>query len=96
MTKPENPVVVDVVETSSLSFDLWPGIVLTVKAIGPSSARQPTLSGGFESKAYLLFNGITKVGKLSPAAIKILGEPVPAACKVIKVDKEKNILLVEF
>jgi hypothetical protein len=97
MTKEKaSVVVVRVAGTSPLSFDLWPGIILTVKEILPSAANRPTLGGSFKSKGYLLFNGITKVGKLSPASLKKLGSTVPEQCKVVEVNKDKKVLSVEF
>jgi hypothetical protein len=88
--------VVRVTGTSPLSFDLWPGVTLTVKEISPSAQNRPTLGGKFTTKGYLLFNGITKVGRLSPASLKKIGDNVPLQCKVVEVDKGRKILSVEF
>ena|SRR6266850_5850481 len=95
-TGPPSVIVVRVVGTSPLSFSLWPGMALTVKEIAPSLTNRPTLGGGFKSKGYLLFNGITKVGRLSPAALRALGDPVPVTCTVVRVDKDRKFLSVEF
>jgi hypothetical protein len=89
-------VVVRVSGTSPLSFDVTPGTVLTIKEIAPSAVNRPTLGSKFKSKGYLLFKGITKLGRLSPSALAKIGESVPANCKVVQVDKAKKILAVEF
>lgn len=101
MTKnaPKKPsgITVRVAGTSPLSFDLWPGATLTVKEFAPSKPTRPTLGGGgFKTKAYLLFSGQTKVGRLTPAALTKLGGGVPPSCKVSLVDKARKLLLVEF
>ena len=90
-------VIVRVSGTSPLSFDLWPGVTLAVKEFAPSKASRPTLGGGgFKTKGYLLFSGQTKVGRLSPSALRKLGSNIPQSCKVSKVDKARKLLLVEF
>jgi hypothetical protein len=95
---PEKPssTVVRVTGTSPLSFDLWPGVSLTVKEISPSASNRPTLGGGFKTKGYLLFSGQTKVGRLSPSVVSKLNGNIPLSCKVLKVDKARKLLLVEF
>lgn len=85
-----------IVGTSPLSFDLSPGMTLTVKEFGLSANNRPTVGGKFKRSAYLLFNGITKVGRLSPKAEIEVGYPIPQTCKVVEVDREKKILKVLF
>jgi hypothetical protein len=97
MSKEKNlSLVVRVAGTSPLSFDLWPGVTLTVKEISPSASNRPTLGSKFKAKGYLLFNGITKVGRLSPASLQKIGELVPSQCRVVEVDKDRKVLSVEF
>ena len=87
-------VVVRIAGTSPLSFEVWKGMILTIKEIPPSAINRPTLGTKFKSTGYLVFNGITKVGRLSPAVLTKIGK-VPDTCKVVLVDKEKKILSVE-
>lgn len=81
--------------TSPLSFDVNQGDILTVRQFGPSSHTRPTVSGGFKTHAYLIFNGITKVGRLSPRDVSRLGDGlIPDTCIVVEVDPERRILRV--
>jgi hypothetical protein len=48
------------------------------------------------SKGYLLFSGITKVGRLSPASLKKIGSAMPEHCKVTEANTDKKVLSVEF
>lgn len=88
-------IVVRIAGTSPLSFEVWKGLTLTIKEIAPSANNRPTLGAKFKSKAYLVFNGRTKVGRLSPATLKKIGNRIPETCKVVEVNKEKKILSVE-
>lgn len=88
-------IVVRVTGTSPLSFEVWTGMTLTIKEIAPSANNRPTLGAKFKTKGYLVFNGRTKVGRLSPAALKKIGETIPETCKVVQVDRGKKILSVE-
>lgn len=87
---------VRVTGTTPLSFELKPGAVLTVKEYSPSASNRPTAGSKFKSNAFILFRGITKIGKLSDAAIEKLDGRVPDSCRVHQVDAEKKILTVEF
>ena len=88
---------VRVAGTSPLSFAVTEGQQLQVKEIGPSSKQRPTIGGKFKTSAYLIYNGIKKIGKLSEASLRKLGEAtVPGTCVVEKVDSEKKILMVAF
>jgi len=89
-------IIIRVVGTSPLSFEVTAGAILQVREIGPSSASRPTVGGRFKSSAFLLFNDKTKVGRLSPASLKTLGQAVPRECKVAEVDKERRVLRVMF
>lgn len=89
-------VVVRVVGTSPLSFDVALGMTLKLKEIGPSSHSRPSVGGKFKTTGYLIFNGITKVGRLSPAAQRAIGQPIPPTCVVTEVDPTKKILKVKF
>jgi hypothetical protein len=81
--------------TSPLSFEVNEGDVLAVRQFGPSSHNRPTVGGGFKTHAYLIFNGITKVGRLSPKdASRLAHEVVPDSCVVVEVDAVKRILKV--
>lgn len=82
--------------TSPLSFDAIVGSILHVKEFSPSSHSRPTLGGGFKSRAFLIFNGKTKVGRLSPANLRTLGGFIPSTCKVVEVDKARKSLVVLF
>lgn len=95
-SKNESSTVVRVVGTSPLSFDVRLGDELTIKEVGPSAMNRPTLGGRFKSNAYLLFKGITKVGRLSPNSVEKIGDNIPSKCKVVKIDKLKKILSVEI
>jgi hypothetical protein len=68
---------VRVTGTTLLSFALKPGTVLVVKKYSPSASNRPTVGSKFKSDAFILFRGITKIGKLSDAAIKKLAGHVP-------------------
>lgn len=81
--------------TSPLSFEVNEGDILAVRQFGPSSHTRPTVGGGFKTHAYLIFNGITKVGRLSPKdASRLADEVIPDTCVVVEVDAEKRILKV--
>lgn len=83
--------------TSPLSFMVHTGSTLTVKEVAASSSNRPTVGGSaFKKSGYLIFNGITKIGSLSSASQKKLGDRIPATCRVATVDKQKKILEVEF
>lgn len=88
-------VVVRVAGTSPLSFELWTGMTLTIKEMSPSASNRPTIGAKFKSKGYLIFNGRTKVGRLSTATLNKIGHHIPKTCRVVQVDKEKKILSVE-
>ena len=81
--------------TSPLSFEVNEGDILAVRHFGPSSYTRPTVGGGFKAQAYLIFNGITKVGRLSPKdASRLADELIPDTCVVVEVDAGKRILKV--
>jgi hypothetical protein len=81
--------------TSPLSFEVNEGDILAVRQFGPSSHTRPTVGGGFKTHAYLIFNGITKVGRLSPRdAARLADEVIPDTCVVVEVDAGKRILKV--
>ena len=86
---------VQVSGTGALSFEVWPGMELTVKRFSPPSYR-PSIGRKFHSTHYLLFNGITKIGQISSASLTNIGAEVPERCKVVEVNKDKNLLIVEF
>jgi hypothetical protein len=94
--KIESGVEIKLVGTTPLSFNLKPGAVLTVKTYEPSSSNRPTVGGKFKSSAFLVFNGITKVGRISPAALKKLNNKPSPTCTVASVNEEKNSLVVYF
>lgn len=87
---------VRVVGTTPLSFKLRPGMILDIKSYSASANNRPTVGGKFKNTAYLLFAGVTKVGRLSPAALKKIGSKVPDRCTVARVDAEKNVLMVSI
>ena len=89
-------VVVRVVGTSPLSFETPIGARLEIREIGPSSYSRPSVGGKFKKSAYLLYRGITKVGRLSPAAVSKIGEPVPENCFAVEVNPVKKLLKVQF
>jgi hypothetical protein len=95
MPMERSKMIVRVSGTSPLSFDVWKGMTLTIKEMGPSANNRPTLGAKFKSKGYLVFNGRTKVGRFSPATLNKIGSRVPETCTVVQVDKEKKILSVE-
>ena|SRR6267154_1088670 len=88
--------VVRVTGTSPLSFEVLPGTTLTVREFAPSSYNRPTIGSGFKSSAYLLFHDETKVGRLSPDSLLLLGKKVPRKCTVSEVNRERKILRVIF
>ena len=94
MKAASSKVEVRVTGTSPLSFMLSPGRVLSIKRIEPSASNRPTVGGKFKKNAYLIYNGVTKVGRLSDAAVKKISFAVPEACTVVTVDKENEILVV--
>lgn len=94
--KEDKPVIFRVAGTSPLSFECRVGDELTVKEIGPSAMNRPTVGSKFNSTAYLLFKGITKIGRLSPKTVEKLAGRIPKTCKVVSIDKIKKILSVEM
>jgi hypothetical protein len=92
----DTPIIVRVTGTTPLSFNVKPGSVLTVKKYSPSASNRPTVGSKFKSDAYIVFKGITKVGRLSDSAISKLQGDVPAQCVVYAVDEVKKVLSVEF
>jgi hypothetical protein len=92
----ETGIVVRVVGTSPLSFELAIGAVLDVKKYEPSKFSRPTAGRGFKTSAYLLFSDETKVGRLSPASLKKLSSTVPSTCTVVEVDTNRKRLSVYF
>ena len=97
-SKPERNVkdgFLKVTGTSPLSFEVNEGDVLAVRQFGPSSHTRPTVGGGFKTHAYLIFNGITKVGRLSPGdASRLADEVIPNTCVVVEGDAARRILKV--
>jgi hypothetical protein len=96
MSKSTNEVELKLAGTTPLSFELKPGAVLSVKTYQPSRSNRPTVGGKFQSSAYLVFSGVTKVGRISPAALKKLPSPPPSTCTVVSVDEEKEAVVVAF
>jgi hypothetical protein len=96
MKRTIEPTVVRVTGTTPLSFELSPGKRLTVKKIGPSAKNRPTAGSKFKGTAYLLFDGVTKIGRLSDAALTKLGKNVPETCTVKDVNEAKKVLTVVF
>jgi len=83
--------------TSPLSFDVTPGDILSIREFEPSTHTRPTLSGGFKTSAFLIFNGITKVGSLNAKDVARLGdESIPDACTVTEVNRATKVLKVEL
>ncbi|MCF7962596.1 MAG: hypothetical protein K9M08_17800 [Pirellula sp.] len=87
---------VKVAGTSLFSFELNPGDKIVVKKYVARASRLSTSGAKYRTDAYMLYRGITKVGKLSEASLKKLGGSVPDECIVTKVDAEKKILMVCF
>ena len=85
-----------VVVTSPLSFDVTVGEVLRIRQFEPSSHNRPTVSGGFKTIAFLVFDGITKVGRLKPNDVNSLGRPVPEECTVVEVDRTRKMLKIQL
>jgi hypothetical protein len=96
MPTSKESVIVQVSDTSPFSFAVQVGATLIVKNYKPSSSGRPNVRGRFTKSAYLLFNGLSKVGRLSDAAFKRIGADVPQECHVVEVEQEKNVLTVEF
>lgn len=96
MKKPGKTVEVRLAGTTPLSFRLSPGTVLSVKTYQPSANNRPTVGGKFKKSAFLVFNGVTKVGRLSPAALKKLNDKPAPECTVVSVNEEKSALVVSF
>lgn len=97
MTK-EKPktVVVPLSGIGPLSFQVSPGMALTVRELSSPSKNRPTVGGSLKSKSYLVFNGITKVGSPDSESLEKSGQVVPQSCKVVEVNKDKQMILVEF
>ncbi len=89
-------VIINVGGVGPLSFELKEGAHLKVKEFSPSKKSRPTVGSRFKKSAYLIFNGPTKVGRVSPADQKKLGDKIPKYCIVHKIEKEKNKLFVLF
>lgn len=89
-------ITVRVTGTSPLSFDVRVGATLQVKEFSPSAPSRPSVGGGFKTRAFLLFNDRTKVGRLSTASLLKLGEVVPNTCTVLEVNRQKRLLFVSF
>ncbi len=87
---------VKVAGTSPLSFELHPGDKILVKKYVAGASHRPTSGAKYRTDAYILYRGVTKIGKLSEASLKKLGGSVPDECIVTKVDAEKKILMVCF
>ena len=87
---------VSVSGTSPLSFDVLPGAILVVKEFAPSHYTRPTAGSGFKKSGFLLFHNQTKVGRLSPDSISLLGKKIPSKCRVSEVDKQRKVLRVVF
>jgi hypothetical protein len=96
MKRSSEPIVVRVTGTTPLSFELSPGTSLVVKKIGPSAKNRPTAGSKFKTSAYLVFDGVTKIGRLSDSALKRLGKNVPDKCTVQDVSVAKKLLTVVF
>jgi hypothetical protein len=96
MNKSTSEVELKLSGTTPLSFELRPGTVLSVKTYEPSRSNRPTVGGKFQSAAFLVFNGVTKVGRISPAALKKLPNPPPPTCTVVSVDEENESVVVVF
>ena len=89
-------VIIKVCGLGPLSFDLKEGAHLKIKEYLPSKKSRPTVSSRFKKNAYLIFNGTTKIGRISPSDQKKLGGQIPKYCIVHKIEKEKNKLFVLF
>ncbi len=92
----ENYVSICLTGTGPLSFELKPLMRLAVKKYGLGSKSRPTAGLKFKSDAYLVFNGPTKVGRISSASLKKLEEYDLSFCDVSEVDMEKNTVIVTF
>jgi len=82
--------------TGPLSFEVKEGEELKVKEISPSSKSRPTAGSRFKTSALLVFKGSTKIGRIPPKNQDELGGRIPEYCKVIEVNKEKKVLIVEI
>ena len=92
----EGTIEVRLTGTTPLSF-VRPGKVLTVKSYEPTEPKttRPVVGAKFTKRAYIVFNGVTKVGRLSDKAIEKL-LTVPEKCTVVKSDAVKKQLVVSF
>jgi hypothetical protein len=87
---------VKVIGTSPLSFELHLGDKILVKRYISGGSKGPKPGPKCRTDAYILYRGVTKIGKLSDTSIKKLEGNIPEECTVSKVDPEKNILMVLF
>jgi hypothetical protein len=67
-----------------------------IKRFLPSKKSRPTIGSGFKTDAHVVYNGITKVGRLNPKDVAALNDQIPDKCKVVLVDLDRNILKVEL
>lgn len=88
--------VVQLTGTGPLSFELKKGAMLAIKKILPSNSSRPTIGSGFKTSGYVVYNGITKVGRISPKDTEALDGTIPSIGKVVEVDGSKNILRIEL
>jgi len=84
-----------IVGTSPLSFDIARGTWVSIRRTKPPSISRPTVGASFKGDAFIVFKGVTKIGRLSPRDVEALGA-VPNRGMVVTVDRDRLILEISL
>ena len=89
-----NETVSKLIGTTPFTFHLKPGMKLEIREVGAASKARPSVGKTFRQRSFLVFKGVTKVGKLSDSCIDQLDGVIPVTCTVQSIDVEKQAVFV--
>lgn len=92
--KNKNPTAIKLLGTGPLSFEVTVGTTLAIRRYLPSTPSRPTIGSGFKTSAFVVYKGITKVGRINPKEVEALKGEIPATCVVLEVDATRNLLII--
>ena len=91
-----NEITSKLIGTTPFTLSLKPGMTLEIKIVGAAAKSRPSVGKTFRQRSFLVFKGVTKVGKLSDSCIEQLEGDVPQTCTVESVDMVKKVVSVSI
>ena len=86
----------ELMNTSSLSFQVKVGTRLQVRRLDARKKGRPSVVSRLQKAAYIVYSGIAKVGQISNDDIASFSGDLPSSCTVTLVDPLAGVIKITF